>query len=265
MPTSKYALLPRLEEELLWMHVLGVSREKLWAWPEREISPDQQAAFQCLVQRRVQGEPIAYLLGEKPFWDMRLKVTKDTLIPRPETELLVEKILEKYPASNRLSLLDIGTGSGAIALAIARERPLWQVTALDISVQALAVARENALKYQVENLRFIRSDVFSAVHERFHIIVSNPPYIKEKDEHLSQGDVRFEPLLALVSGTEGLTMITRIIREAPAFLFPQGLLAIEHGYDQAVQVRQLFAHYHYAAIESFLDLVGIERLVWGSF
>lgn len=257
-------VLPRLEAELLWMHVLGISREQLWAWPDRPISLDQQAAVQACFQRRVQGEPVAYIVGEKPFWDMRLKVTKDTLIPRPETELLVEKILERYSASSCLSLLDIGTGSGAIALAIARERPNWRITALDVSAPALMIAKENAKQYKVDTISFIHSDLFSVVQERFDVIVSNPPYIKEQDEHLTQGDVRFEPLLALVSGAQGLDIITRIIREAPNFLHPQGLLAIEHGYDQAAKVRQLFADHSYTALESFTDLAGIERVSWGT-
>jgi len=244
------------------MHVLDISRESLWARPERVISPAQQTAFDGLVQRRVQGEPIAYILGEKPFWDMRLKVTQDTLIPRPETELLVEKILDRYPSSTALSLLDVGTGSGAIALAIASERPQWRITAVDISVQALLIAQKNAEQYGLTHIRFMQSDVFSAVNERFNIIVSNPPYVKEKDEHLFQGDVRFEPLLALVSGAEGLDMIARLINEARHFLFPQGLLAIEHGYDQAERVRGILDEHNYAAIECFADLAGIERVTW---
>jgi release factor glutamine methyltransferase len=252
--------IPRLEAELLLSYSIGMSRETLWAWPEREITSEHHENFMAHVERRVFGEPIAYIIGERDFWDMRLRVTKDTLIPRPETELLVEKILEID--AKKMTLLDMGTGTGAIALAIARERPMWSITAADISSKALAVARDNAKKYSVNNIEFVESNLFSSLNQRFDIIVSNPPYIKEEDEHLSQGDLRFEPISALVSGCDGLDMIKRLIHEAPAFLNSSGVLVLEHGYHQAEQVRGLLEQSGYLSIETFQDLAGIDRMTF---
>lgn len=254
---------PRLDAEILLAHSLGKNRSWLITWPENTPDETLLQQFQQLLQQRLQGQPIAHLTGEREFWSLSLQVTPDTLIPRPDTELMVEQILAHYPAKPPIQLLDLGTGSGAIALALAHERPAWQITASDRSEAALQVARRNAERLGLD-IEFIHSDWFSALQgRRFDVIASNPPYIPCADPHLSQGDVRFEPLSALASGDDGLDAIRHICATAQAFLKPAGQLFIEHGYDQKVEIHDIFHRNHYHSIQQYHDLAGNPRLTYG--
>lgn len=254
----------RIEAQCLLRHVLGVQRAYLLAHPEQILNEVQQGAFDVLLQRRLRGEPVAHLLGEREFFGLSFKITPATLIPRPETELLVELALQRLPQGATCRVLDLGTGSGAIALSIANNRRDAEVVAVDASQEALVIAAENARKLKIENARFIHSDWFSALgDERFDMIVSNPPYIVADDIHLTQGDVRFEPLSALASGVDGLDDIRRIIQEAPSFLASNGWLLLEHGYDQAEAVRALLAEKGFMDVFSEKDLASIERVSGG--
>ena len=250
----------QLDAELLLAHALDKNRTWLHTWSDSELSAAQQQQFDTLLQRRLQGEPIAYILGEQAFWSLTLKVTPDTLIPRPETEQLVELALEKIPVDANWQILDLGTGSGAIALAIAHERPGCKVMAIDQSAQALQVARHNAEQHHISNVQFIQSHWFTALGEQgFQLIVANPPYVCENDPHLSQGDVRFEPLAALAGGTDGLDDLRIIVDQARQFLEPGGWLILEHGYDQAEAVQKLLIKHGYQQVQSLRDLAGQPR------
>ncbi len=253
----------RLEVQMLLQQVLHVARSYLVAHPEHILSDAEETAYRVLLQRRLSGEPIAYILGEREFFGLNLGVTNATLIPRPDTELLVELALERV-AQNGMRVLDMGTGSGAIALAIAHQRRDAEVWTCDKSVAALAVARANAQRLGISNVRFIESNWFSALDgQRFDLIVSNPPYIAAGDPHLAQGDVRFEPLTALAAGADGLDDIRRIVAQARAHLEQDGWLLLEHGYDQAERVRELLQAAGFAAVFSAQDLSGIERCSGG--
>lgn len=255
---------PRLDVELLLSHVLQKPRAYLIAHSEEEPSGIQLENFEQLLTKRKMGVPIAYLTGHQEFWSLDFLVNESVLIPRPETEILVETILEKFSAKQNIQLLDLGTGSGAIALAIAHERPTWQIIATDQSVEALNLARENAHRLNVHNIQFVLSDWFNNVSTKnFDAIISNPPYVAEGDAHLKEGDVRFEPQAALVSGEDGLSAIRFIASCAHDYLRPRGLLAIEHGFDQASDVRKIFEENNFREIESIKDLSGIERVVLG--
>jgi len=266
----------RIEVQMLLQQVLGVTRAYLLAHPEQALDEAQAAAYCALLQRRLAGEPLAYLLGEREFYGLMFRVTPATLIPRADTELLVELALQRIPqpspqpspACGRGSLfraLDLGTGSGAIALSIAHMRPDAEVTAVDASPEALGVARENARSLNVGNVRLLRSDWFSALAgERFDLIVSNPPYIADGDAHLAQGDLRFEPRGALASGADGLDDIRRIVADAKEHLHTGGWLLFEHGYDQAERARELLGAAGYAGVFSARDLAGIERVSGGT-
>lgn len=252
----------RIEAQMLLQRVLGVNRAYLLAHPEQALDEAQTAAYRSLLQRRLAGEPLAYILGEREFHGLNFRVTPATLIPRPETELLVALALQRMPQRGRA--LDLGTGSGAIALSIAHARPDIEVTAVDASADALAVARDNARRLNVGNARFVQGDWFAALAgERFDLIVSNPPYIAEGDEHLKQGDVRFEPVSALVSGADGLDDIRRIIAQAKDHLDPGGWLLFEHGYNQAGGARELLRQGGFDDVSSTRDLAGIERVSGG--
>jgi len=254
----------RIEVQCLLQHVLGVQRAYFLAHPEQILSEAQQGAYDELLQRRLRGEPIAHLLGEREFFGLNLKVTPATLIPRPDTELIVELALNRIPQSQPCRVLDMGTGSGAVALAIAKHKPNAEVVAVDVSQEALVVAIENAQRLEIPNVSFIRSDWFSALYgQRFDLIVSNPPYIASGDIHLSQGDLRFEPLSALASGTDGLDDIRRIISAAPQYLTSNGSLLLEHGYDQAGSLRDLLIQRGFVEVFSEKDLAGIERVTGG--
>lgn len=254
----------RIEVQSLLQHVLRQSRAWMLAHAEQALTAIQQAEYQGLLQRRLQGEPVAYLLGEREFYGLLFKVTPATLIPRPETELLVELALERMPQHQSCRVLDLGTGSGAIALAIAQTRPAAMVTAADAAPAALEVAQQNAQRLAIPNVRFVRSNWFAALAgEDFDLIVSNPPYVAADDPHLQQGDLRFEPLSALASGADGLDDIRHIVTEAPVHLRPGGWLLLEHGYDQAARVRELLSKAGFRRVFSAPDLAGIERVSGG--
>ena len=253
----------RSEVQTLLQTVLGVNRAYLLAHPERVLTEQEFSRYQTSLQRRLQGEPLAYILGEREFFGLNFKVTPATLIPRPDTELLVELALARISSAGA-RVLDLGTGSGAIALSIAHKRPDVQVTAVDASKAALSVAQDNANCLEVRNVRFEHCDWFAALKGlRFDLIVSNPPYIAANDRHLSQGDLRFEPASALASGTDGLDDIRRIISEAGAHLAAGGWLMLEHGYDQAERVRELLRGAGFENVRSDKDLAGIERVSTG--
>ncbi len=252
---------PRLDAEVLLAHALGRDRSHLRAHPEAVLDASQALVFADLVDARLRGEPIAYLTSKREFWSLELKVTPATLIPRPETELLVEEALLRIPAQADWEILDLGTGSGAIALAIAKERPLIHVTATDRSAEALSVARSNATALGLKNMEFIQGDWFEAVSARcFHLIASNPPYVAETDPHLKQGDLRFEPLSALASGPDGLEDLRRIVAGAPDYLYKDGALLLEHGLDQGAAVRGLLQTTGFVGARSVRDLSGHERV-----
>ncbi len=253
----------RLDAELLLCSALGQSRSYLFTWPDKLLSDDEQQRFAALLERRVAGEPVAHILGERGFWTLDLKVTADTLIPRPETELLVEAALARLPEGGA-RVLDLGTGSGAIALAIASECPACEVVAVERSETALAVARENAQRNAIENVQFLQGSWYQPLNgEQFDVIVSNPPYICADDPHLVTGDVRFEPLTALASGADGLDDIRRIIDGAANHLNPGGWLLLEHGYDQGDTVCELLRGAGFRAVELLADLQGHGRVSLG--
>jgi release factor glutamine methyltransferase len=255
----------RIEAQCLLQYVLNVSRSYLLAHPEQVLSAAQQAAYAAMLQRRLQGEPIAHILGEREFFGLNFKVTPDTLIPRPETELLVEQALLHIPAHGRFRVLDLGTGSGAIAITIAHARPDAEVTAVDASEAALQVAHENAQRLGVTNVSFLQSDWYSALAgKRYDLIVSNPPYVAAGDKHLAAGDVRFEPISALASGTDGLDDIRHIVSRAGGFLEPGAWLLLEHGYDQSAKVCDLFRQNGFAEVFSAKDIAGIDRVSGGA-
>lgn len=257
----------RLDAQLLLLHALGKSQsDRAWliTHDTESLSEPVLLAFQVLCQRRQQGEPLAYLVGSKPFFGLDLQVDKRVLVPRPDTETLVEWALTLAVSSNKTtSLLDMGTGSGAIALAIKHSKPDWQVTALDASIDALIVAQNNAKRLNL-NINFLLSSWFDALsNEKFDVIVSNPPYIVEGDWHMTA--LTHEPKQALTSGADGLDDIRQIIAHAPKFLTSNGWLLLEHGYDQAVAVRDLLDKRGFVQVQSKLDLAGIERCSGGQW
>jgi len=253
--------LPPIEAQALAAHALGLSRATLLAEPERVLVREDARRAERLFLRRRTGEPVAYLTGEREFYGLPFKITPDVLIPRPETELLVDLALELAPEGARV--LDLGTGCGAIAVAIAHEMPGSEVWATDASPGALAVARENARRHGA-HVQFVASDWLATLGgERFDVIVSNPPYVAEGDAHLERGDLRYEPRAALVGGTDGLDCIRRIVADAQSHLVPSGWLLLEHGYDQAERLRSLFAIYGYIDVQSLPDLAGLPRVTGG--
>jgi release factor glutamine methyltransferase len=253
-----------LEAEILLSHVLTKNRAYLFTYPERQLTEDQIQHYQTLIQQRAQGTPIAYLTGEREFWSLPLKVNRHTLIPRHETERLVELALELLPNEPGLSLLDLGTGSGAIALALASERPDWHITACDKSKEALDTAQENAKRLSIKNISFCHSDWFTSIPPKhYHAIVSNPPYIPAEDPHLKEGDVCFEPISALVSGQDGLTDLHYIITHSFERLLPYGLLLLEHGFDQKNDIRAILNKLSYCEVQCWQDLAGHDRVSSG--
>lgn len=253
-----------IDGRILLQHVLNVSHAHLIAYPEQILTPEQARRFHLLVKRRIHGDPVAYLTGQREFYGMEFAVTPAVLIPRPETELLVDLALARIPCRIPHSILDLGTGCGAVALSIAKNRPLASITAVDISADAVEVAQTNARQLDVKNVHIIQSDWFEELAgERFDLIVSNPPYIADNDPHLSQGDLRFEPGVALTSGGDGLDCIRSIIASAPAYLAEGGALLLEHGYDQAVACRQLLSAAGFVAVYSRPDLADIMRVSGG--
>lgn len=254
----------RAEATILLAHALGRSRSWLLAHADDAADEAGAAAFAALVERRAAGEPVAYLTGRRGFWTLDLEVTPATLIPRPETELLVELALARLPGEGSPRVVDLGTGSGAVALAIARECPHARVLATDASPAALDVARRNAQSSRVPNVAFVESDWFAALAgERFDLIVSNPPYIAAGDPHLGQGDLRFEPAGALASGRDGLDDIRRIVADARTHLEPGGWLLFEHGWDQGAAVRALLEESGYREVFTAQDLEARDRVSGG--
>ncbi len=252
---------PRLDAEVLLMHLCGLDRSSLITRNEMALTGEQQNRLADLVARRRRGEPVAYITGTREFWSMELSVSPATLIPRPETELLVEKALERIPLDATYNIADLGTGSGAIALAIAKERPRCNLIATDSSPAALKVARSNADKFNLTNIEFREGDWFAPLAgETCDMILSNPPYIPAVDPHLAQGDVRHEPVTALVSGNDGLDAIRHIARLAREFLKPDGWLLIEHGWDQADAVGELLRQHLYRDMVCHQDLAGHARV-----
>lgn len=256
---------PRRDAEILLGFVTGKARTFILAFGETKLTAEQQQQLNVLLARRVKGEPVAYLVGEREFWSLPLRVSPVTLIPRPDTECLVEQALARMPATP-CSVLDLGTGTGAIALAIASERPDCAITALDLIPEAVELARDNASRLGITNVEVLQSDWFSALNtQRFVLIVSNPPYIDGEDPHLSQGDVRFEPRSALVADNQGFADLRTLIESSRDFLEPGGWLLLEHGWQQAVQTRELFTDAGYTEIQSCQDYGGNDRLTVGRY
>ena len=257
---------PRLDCELLLSHILSQDRAFLYAWPEHCLTDAQWEQFLSLFLRRKAGEPLAYIVGEKEFWSLPLLVTTAALIPRPETEGLVELALELLGRGGPdRRVLDLGTGTGAIALAIAKERPSWSVIGVEKFPAAVELARTNRRRLGIANASFQQSDWFDAVVGRFDLIVANPPYIDSGDKHLSQGDLRFEPRTALVAEGGGLADLRAIIRQAPGYLYPRSWLLLEHGYQQGNPVRQALATHGFSHRETRKDLAGLDRLSVGRY
>jgi release factor glutamine methyltransferase len=255
---------PRLEAELLLSEATGLTRTRLLGWPEQVLSPKQRGRFDALLGRRLAGEPIAYIRGRQAFWTLELKVTPDTLIPRPETELLVETALARLPAEQRLRIADAGTGSGAIAAALAGERPAWLLIAIERGAGAARVAAENLRRWAPENARVVRADWLAPVARAgLNAVVSNPPYIPEADPHLGRGDLVHEPRAALAAGPDGLAAIRRLTEQAAVCLRPGGLLLLEHGFDQGAAVRAILAAQGFRGIVTRTDLAGLPRATLG--
>ncbi|WP_163574975.1 peptide chain release factor N(5)-glutamine methyltransferase [Halomonas faecis] len=254
---------PRLDAEVLLCHALGCDRTWLYTWGDREATTLVRARYEALVAARAEGHPVAYLTGEREFWGLALETHSSTLIPRPESETLVDVALALAPVAVG-RLLDLGTGTGAIALAFASERPGWSVVGIDHQTEAVALARRNAERLAIGNAAFLVSDWFTAlVGERFDVIVANPPYVAADDPHLVNGDVRFEPVSALVAGSDGLDDLRHIVAAACDHLVPGGWLALEHGHAQGAAVREQLSVAGYVEVASCHDLAGHERVSLG--
>jgi release factor glutamine methyltransferase len=256
----------RLDSEILLCHVLDKNRAFLRAWPEKKLNPEQIVEFQELVKKRKNGLPIAYLVGIKEFWSREFIVNQHVLIPRPETELLIELALELIPDNPSKSIVDLGTGSGAIGITLAAERPTAKIIATDTSLQALEVAKTNAKNHNIANIKFLVSHwLRQLANEKHHLIVSNPPYIASQDPHLQQGDIRFEPKKALIADQHGLSDIFEIVETARNFLCTGGYLIIEHGFNQKQQVQSIYKKFKYTNIASHHDLAGQPRITLGQW
>lgn len=252
-----------VDAQYLLLHVLQKNRSFLYSHGDDIAGEETQAAFNQLLNRRLHGEPVAYITGSRGFWSLELNCAPSTLIPRSDTESLVEWILEHHPQKN-LTALDLGTGTGAIALALAKENPHWLVTGVDVRDEAVALAKQNAQLNQVNNAKFLSSNWFSALAgQKFHIIVSNPPYIDPDDVHLSQGDVRFEPRSALVADANGYADLWHIAAQAPEYLHTGGLLIMEHGFEQGAKTAAYLTQLGYADVQTGKDLTGNDRFTLG--
>lgn len=255
---------PKVDAEILLCFVLQKTRTYLYTHPESQVPPEQWQQYQQVINQRALGHPVAHLTQSKEFWSLPLRVTVDTLIPRPETELLVDLTLTLLGTTQNVHILDLGTGSGAIALALASEHPQWRIDAYDQSHDALQVARQNAIDLNLSHITFGESNWFQSIPlHLYHAIVSNPPYIPEQDQHLQEGDVRFEPQQALTSGIDGLNALTTIIKTSIHYLRPGGFLLVEHGYDQKNAVAALFTQFGYQNIHCVKDIEGNDRVTSG--
>lgn len=257
---------PAVDASVLLCHVLGCSPSHLIAWPDKQLSQHHVSQFSDILQQRIEGRPVAYITGEREFWSLSLKVTSDVLIPRPETETLVEFTLETYSDSPVLSVADLGTGSGAIACALAVEHPAWNIIATDASIAALNIAQLNASAHKLENIHFLHGPWFEPLTGLdFDLIISNPPYVAIDDPHLTQGDVRFEPEAALASGKQGMDAITLLARQAGKHLKTGGWLIVEHGYDQQQLVYDCYKQGGFEDIVQLTDLAGQPRITAGRY
>ena len=255
---------PRLDAEVLLAHVLKTTRSYLYTYPNEILSNQDLEIFENLIARRIQREPVAYLTGHQEFWSLDLCITKDTLIPRSDSELLVETTLNLLPASENLHIADPGTGSGAIALALAKERPKWHIIGTDYQPPILEVAKKNADRLSLKNVNFFLSDWCTALPQyHFDAIISNPPYLTQEEFH--QSNVKFEPREALVAGIDGLEVLQKIIDQVPLYLKSNGLLLLEHGYTQGVEVRKKLSEHHYDHVKTIKDLADLERVTYGFF
>lgn len=263
----------RLDTEILLADALKKDRTYLYTWPENALNQEQETHFLSAMQRRINGEPIAYIIGEKEFWSLSLAVNSSTLIPRPDTEIIVETALGLFAddaSALAKTVIDLGTGTGAIALALASEKPQWNIIAVDVSEAACELAEKNRQKYQLNNVSIQQSHWLNSVEligdeNKADMIVSNPPYIDPHDPHLSQGDVRFEPHSALVASNQGLADIEIIVEQAQFYLKEKGYLLIEHGYQQADAVKVIFQQYHYHDIVMVRDMADNPRITVGQF
>ncbi|NOR42695.1 MAG: peptide chain release factor N(5)-glutamine methyltransferase [Gammaproteobacteria bacterium] len=253
-----------LDTQVLLSHVLHCNTAHLAAWPEKDLSKEQQTKYLNLIQQRIKGIPVAYLTQQREFWSLNFSVNDSTLIPRPDTETLVEYILSNFNDKENLTLLDLGTGTGAIAISIASERPSWEIVASDLSEDAIILAKQNSETHQTHRIAFLQSDWFSEVSRYdFDIIVSNPPYIAANDPHLRQGDVRFEPERALISGETGMDDIEHLCLHAKDYLKEGGSFIVEHGYNQQHLVAECFTNNGYIDIKQKQDLTGHVRMTTG--
>lgn len=255
----------RLDVELLLAHVFDRDRTFLYTWPEKCLTEDQQLQFEALLSERLKGTPVAHLLGRREFWGLMFEVDASTLIPRPDTETLVEAALAlELPVEAQV--MDLGTGTGAIGMALASEKPSWHILAVDQSLAAVSLAQRNQQSLNLPNVKVIQSDWFQGIDNTgYHLIVSNPPYIDASDPHLVEGDVRFEPLTALVAADEGLADIRHILHQGQAYLLPAGWLLIEHGYRQGAAVYQLFSEFGYQNINTLQDFGYNDRVTLGQY
>ena len=252
----------RVDVELLLCHLLQKPRSYLFTWPDRALTDEQCKHFEQFLSRRLQGEPVAHITGFQGFWSLDLEVTADTLIPRPDTEVLVETAL-RYCGEQSMRVADLGTGTGAIALALAVERPAWQVVASDFVSTAAELAERNRQRLSVPNMQVLQGSWFEPHQGKYDLIVSNPPYIDPEDPHLQQGDVRYEPLTALTADDHGLADIELICTQARAFLEAGGWLMLEHGYDQGLECRNLFKKLGYSQVDTVKDYGQNERVTLG--
>lgn len=255
---------PKADLELLLCHLLNKPRSYLYTWPEVCLSEQQQHQLNSLLARRVNGEPIAHLTGRRGFWTLDLEVTRDTLIPRPETELLVEWVLQHFPQPS-LRVADLGTGSGAIALALASERPNWQVDATELQPEAVKLAQRNAQRLGLKHVQIMQGSWCNPLSGIYDLLVSNPPYIDPQHPCLSEGDLRYEPLSALVADQAGMADILNIIAQSTHFLIERGWLVFEHGYDQGAAVQQALQQAGFKDCFTQQDLNGHDRISGGCY